>query len=112
MKSPPAGVKLVLEAVCIVKNVKPIRMKDPNSGKMVDDYWEASKKMLMEQDFLESLRTYDKDNIPDQVIKKIRPYIENPEFEPQKILSVSKAAFGLCSWVRAMEAYNRVIKFV
>ena len=67
MKSPPAGVKLVLEAVCIVKNVKPIRMKDPNSGKMVDDYWEASKKMLMEQDFLESLRTYDKDNIPDQV---------------------------------------------
>ena len=25
MKSPPAGVKLVLEAVCIMKNVKPVR---------------------------------------------------------------------------------------
>lgn len=48
MKSPPAGVKLVLEAVCIMKNIKPVRVKDANSGRMVDDYWEASKKMLME----------------------------------------------------------------
>lgn len=35
MKSPPGGVKLVLEAVCILKQVKPIRMKDKDSGKMV-----------------------------------------------------------------------------
>ena len=28
MKSPPAGVKLVLEAVCIMKGVKPARIKD------------------------------------------------------------------------------------
>lgn len=39
-----------------MKNVKPVRMKDPNSGRMVDDYWEASKKMLMDNDFLETLR--------------------------------------------------------
>ena len=42
MKSPPAGVKLVLEAVCILKGVKPARVKDPQSGKMVEDYWEVS----------------------------------------------------------------------
>lgn len=41
MKSPPSGVKLVLEAVCILKNVKPARVKDAQSGKMVDDYWEV-----------------------------------------------------------------------
>ena len=46
----------MLEAVCIMKNIKPVRMKDPNSGRMVDDYWEASKKMLMDNDFLETLR--------------------------------------------------------
>ncbi len=42
MKSPPSGVKLVLEAVCILKSVKPARVKDPQSGKMVEDYWEVS----------------------------------------------------------------------
>lgn len=28
------------------------------------------------------------------------------------MLQVSKAAYGLCSWVRAMEAYDRVAKVV
>jgi len=38
MKSPPAGVKLVMEAVCIMKNIKPTRMKDPGgSGKVVEN---------------------------------------------------------------------------
>ncbi|GFH10422.1 uncharacterized protein HaLaN_05732 [Haematococcus lacustris] len=27
-------------------------------------------------------------------------------------MNVSKAAYGLCSWVRAMEAYDRVVKVV
>ncbi|KAK9812825.1 hypothetical protein WJX72_004356 [[Myrmecia] bisecta] len=112
MKSPPAGVKLVLEAVCILKNVKPIRGKDPTSGKMVDDYWEASKKMLMEADFLPSLRDFDKDHIPAAIIDKIRPFIINPEFEPKKVAQASKAAHGLCCWVRAMQSYDRVIKIV
>lgn len=106
------GVKLVLEAVCILKGIKASRVKDTNSGKMVDDYWESSKKMLMDSDFLQSLRVYDKDNIPVKIIEKIRPYVANPEFEPNKILQASKAAYGLCCWVRAMEAYDRVAKVV
>lgn len=112
MKSPPDGVKLVLEAVCIMKAVKPVRGKDPKSGRMVDDYWEASKPMLMDGAFLDSLRAYDKDHISPAIIQKLRPYIDNPEFMPEKIQTVSKAAYGLCCWVRAMEAYDRVIKVV
>ncbi|KAH7442335.1 hypothetical protein KP509_03G083100 [Ceratopteris richardii] len=113
MKSPPGPVKLVIEAVCIMKNIKPTRMKDPSgSGKMIDDYWESSKKMLADADFLRSLREFDKDNIPPAIIQKIKPYLENPEMEPSKILVVSKAAYGLCSWVIAMEAYDKVAKVV
>jgi len=112
MKSPPALVKLVLEAVCILKNVKPIRTKDKDSGKMVDDYWEASKLMMNDSDFLNSLRSYDKDNIDPKIIARIKPYIDNPDFLPEKILQASKAAYGLCCWARAMEAYDRVAKVV
>merc|ERR1719498_415372 len=36
MKDPPGPVKLVLGAVCILKNIKPARVKD-ESGKMVED---------------------------------------------------------------------------
>eukprot|EP00971_Amphidinium_carterae_P168487 3338250-Amphidinium_carterae.1 len=38
MKSPPAPVKLVLQAVCVMKGLKPARVKD-DSGKMVEDFW-------------------------------------------------------------------------
>eukprot|EP00959_Pyramimonas_sp_CCMP1952_P348178 7292936-Pyramimonas_sp.AAC.1 len=43
MKSPPSGVKLVMEAVCIMKNIKPRKIQDPAGGiKKVDDYWGPS----------------------------------------------------------------------
>lgn len=35
MKQPPAGVKLVMEAICILKGIKPERIPDPSgSGNM------------------------------------------------------------------------------
>ncbi|KIZ07415.1 Dynein heavy chain 17, axonemal [Monoraphidium neglectum] len=112
MKSPPSGVKLVLEAVCILKGVKPVRLKDTNTGQMVDNYWEASKKMLMEDDFLGGLKRYDKDHIDPGVVKKIQAYVANPDFTPDKIQQASQAAYGLCCWVRAIELYDRVAKVV
>ena len=45
----------------------------PPAGKKVPDYWDASKRLLADPSrFLESLLTFDKDNIPDSVIKKAR----------------------------------------
>jgi hypothetical protein len=53
------------------------------------------------------LQEYDKDNIAPAIIQAIRPYLERPEFAPDTVKKASKAAYGLCSWVRAMEAYDR-----
>lgn len=61
MKNPPSGVKLVMEAVCILKGVKPDRIPDPSgSGKKIEDYWGPSKKLLGDLKFLQSLKVYDK----------------------------------------------------
>lgn len=73
MKNPPAVVKLVMEAVCIMKAIKAERKPDPSgSGKMVEDFWGPSQKLLGDFKFLDSLKNYDKDNIPPPIIKKIR----------------------------------------
>lgn len=62
-----------MEAVCIMKALKPERKPDPSgSGRMVEDYWGPSQKMLGDMKFLEPLKVYDKDNIPAAIIKKIR----------------------------------------
>ncbi|XP_053190892.1 dynein axonemal heavy chain 3 [Scomber japonicus] len=114
MQNPPGLVKLVMESICVMKGIKPERKPDPSgSGKMVEDFWGPSKKLLGDLKFLENLKTYDKDNIPAPYIKKIRDkFIDNPEFQPSVIKNVSSACEGLCKWVRAMEVYERVAKVV
>ena len=114
MKNPPDGVKLVMEAVCVMKEVKPDKVNDPaGTGKKILDYWGPSKRVLGDMNFLASLREYDKDNIPVSVIKKIRDdYITNPDFDPTKVRNASSAAEGLCRWIKAMEIYDRVAKVV
>lgn len=114
MKNPPAGIKLVMESICVMMEIKAEKIPDPTgSGKMIQDYWKPSQKLLGDPSFLSGLKSYDKDNIPAAVIKKIREtYIPNPEFLPEKVKNASSAAEGLCSWVLAMEAYDRVIKVV
>ena len=79
----------------------------------MDDYWPAAKRMLGELNFLQSLKDYDKDNIAEAYMRKIRQkYIPNPDFDPDKIKNVSSACEGLCKWVRAMDIYDKVAKVV
>lgn len=41
-------------------------------GKITDDYWGASLKMLSDLKFLDNLKSFDKDNIPVPTMKRIR----------------------------------------
>jgi dynein heavy chain len=91
MKSPPSGVKLVMEAVCIMKGIKPRKINDPAGGvKKVDDYWGPSASLLAEPTFLSDLETYDKDNIDPKIVEKIRPFVADPNFEPEVVKKASK----------------------
>ncbi|XP_023288729.1 dynein heavy chain 7, axonemal-like [Orussus abietinus] len=112
MKNPPAGVKLVMEAICILKDAKPDRVPG-EGGRMVEDYWKPSLRLLGDMKFLESLLTFDKDNIPERIITKIRTSIlTNPNFDPDKIRNASTACEGLCKWVFALSEYDVVAREV
>uniref|UniRef100_A0A8C3K8B9 Dynein axonemal heavy chain 1 n=1 Tax=Calidris pygmaea TaxID=425635 RepID=A0A8C3K8B9_9CHAR len=113
MQRPPVGVKMVIEAVCIMKGVKPKKVPGEKLGSKVDDYWEPGRGLLQDPGkFLDSLFKYDKDNIADSVIKAIQPYIDSEEFQPAAIAKVSKACTSICQWVRAMHKYHFVAKVV
>ncbi|XP_069721684.1 dynein axonemal heavy chain 12 [Phaenicophaeus curvirostris] len=114
MKNPPSGVKLVMAAVCVMKDIKPEKIAHPlKAGSKILDYWGPSKKLLGDMNFLKDLEEYDKDNIPAAIMQKIRAeYLTNPEFDPHKVAKASSAAEGLCKWIMAMEVYDRVAKVV
>ncbi|XP_035908675.1 dynein heavy chain 2, axonemal-like [Anopheles stephensi] len=95
---PPTRVELVMEAVMILLGKEPT--------------WAESKRQLGEQKFLDTLKGFDRNNITERTLKTIGGYVRNPDLEPDKVGTVSKAAKSLMLWVRAIENYGKVYKFV
>ena len=61
---------------------------------------------------MKSLLEFDKDHIPEAVMKKLRKYTDNPEFTAEAVAKQSKAAQSLCMWCRAMDVYDRIAKVI
>ena len=112
LKTPPKGVRLVMEAVCIMLSIPPDKVTSEDGKSKIDDFWKPSQKILSDPTFMQQLKDYDKDNIAPSIIAKIKPYISNPDFQVAAVEKVSKAATGLCKWVRAIEVYDKVAKVV
>eukprot|EP00930_Biecheleria_cincta_P008307 TRINITY_DN10972_c0_g1_i1.p1 TRINITY_DN10972_c0_g1~~TRINITY_DN10972_c0_g1_i1.p1 ORF type:complete len:3080 (-),score=708.03 TRINITY_DN10972_c0_g1_i1:231-8642(-) len=113
MKTPPAGVVLTAQAMCIMFQVKPVKVAAPDGKGKIDDYWEAAKKeLLVDPNLLKQMVDFDKDNIPESVITKVKPLYDDPAFDPEAIKKGSTAAMGICKWVRAMVVYDKVAKEV
>lgn len=111
MKNPPKPVKLVMEAICVIKDAKPEKILDSVTGKTIEDYWPISKKILNDMKFLDYLINFDKDNISSKIMKVINEkYLTNPEFDPEKVKNASIVAQSLCKWVIAISSYDMMAK--
>ncbi|XP_071881804.1 dynein axonemal heavy chain 17 [Anas platyrhynchos] len=100
--SPPQAVVNVTAAVMI--------LTAPNGKIPKDKSWKAAKVMMGKVDtFLDALKKFDKEHIPEACLKAFQPYQSDPSFDPEFIMSKSTAAAGLCSWclniVRFYEVY-------
>ncbi len=65
---------------------------------------------MMDMNFLERLKNYDKNNIPDNIIKKLRAYTKRAEFDPVIVGQKNLASKSLCMWCRAIDNYSIVAK--
>ena len=99
LKSPPASVALVGEALCVMFDKKP--------------NWPTAKKLLAEANLVDKLRSYDRDNIPPKIIAKIeRDFMVNEKFNPEYVGKASKGGEVICRWVRSMFEYDKLSKIV
>lgn len=64
-------------------------------GEKIFDYWEPGRIMLTDpQAFLVSLMEFDKDSITEEMIEKLKKYVEDPLFTPAKIAKVLELIFS------------------
>ena len=96
MKNPSEIVQQVWEAVCILLGLK--------------GDWNAAKIAMGDANFIQKLIEFDKDNIPEQVMKRVRRYIDNPKFIPDEVGKISRLSSSLCMWVRAIDLYAKIFK--
>lgn len=98
-----------MEAICLLKGIKPIRVADPNGSiRLLWDYWCPSQKMLADVFFLRSLVNFDKDALTDEIVFKVQVLTAQDSLRPENVIKVSKAAHSLCRWVHAMVGYHAV----
>lgn len=102
LTKPPSGVdKVTMCCLIMLKNEKR------------NFSWDNAKKMMAKIDqFKGQLEQFKAETMPDEMVYKLQPICEDPNFDPAKMASKSSAAANLASWVVNSVRYNRIYKKV
>eukprot|EP00419_Tripos_fusus_P036733 CAMPEP_0172763940 /NCGR_PEP_ID=MMETSP1074-20121228/176347_1 /TAXON_ID=2916 /ORGANISM="Ceratium fusus, Strain PA161109" /LENGTH=725 /DNA_ID=CAMNT_0013598625 /DNA_START=17 /DNA_END=2194 /DNA_ORIENTATION=- len=105
---PPPRLILVMEALCILFEVKPIAVRDMhNPGRKVADYWEPARRLLLSDTrLIEKMLDFDKDDIFEVTIRKLQRYMDDEEFTPERMAMVSHFGSAICRWIRGVVMYH------
>jgi len=126
LPKPSDIIKLVFDCVSILRmqpmakvEKAPVTMgigKDKETFMFLQNSYTIIKAgMLTDAHFLKSLfyfSQYEKDNMNEETMELLSPYLELESFLPSVARNASRAAEGLCSWVRAMAMYHHASKVV
>jgi uncharacterized protein involved in tolerance to divalent cations len=96
--NPPFLVMTVMSAVCVILGKKPD--------------WNTAKQLLADSSFITKLINYDAEAVTDKMYVKFKNFSKNPDFKPDVVGKVSKAAESLCAWVKAIEKFHEVHRTV
>jgi len=101
-------VVLVFEGVCYVFDedqfVKMVPVA-PGSIEKKKDFWDYSKKKLLNDKLLHRVREFDSEKIKainPAKIEKLKTFTKSPLFDEDKIMNASTAAANLSKWIRAV----------
>lgn len=95
MKGNAKPQELVLKTMCAVMTLL---------GKM-PSWTQAKAEMADPAAFVERLRSFDKETVSDEVLRKLQRYTKDPNLAPEPVGKLSPLAGALCQWLRAVLAY-------
>lgn len=85
----------------------------PGSIEKRKDFWDYSKKKLLNDKLLQRVREFDSERIKainPVKIDKLKTFIKNPLFDEDKIVNASTAAANLSKWIRAIvQTYDALL---
>jgi dynein heavy chain len=114
LAKPPHLIMRIMDGVLLLMKRKVDAVQpDPDPSKnCVKPSWGESLRLMSQSDFLQSLLTFGKDEINEETVELLEPYLEMPDFNLEGAKKVSADVAGLASWVRAMSFYFTINKKV
>eukprot|EP01065_Artemidia_motanka_P046797 TRINITY_DN7177_c1_g1_i1.p1 TRINITY_DN7177_c1_g1~~TRINITY_DN7177_c1_g1_i1.p1 ORF type:complete len:323 (+),score=88.63 TRINITY_DN7177_c1_g1_i1:104-1072(+) len=90
---PPLLVLETMEAVMVLRGEESFSWEDAKFI-LCDTYFFSF--------FVSKAKNYDKNNIPDEVLSKLKKFMDSPDFEPAVVADASVPCGALCKWIRAL----------
>ena len=114
INKPTLTVVIGMELSCIMMGLKPKKDKKNRSENDVNGFFDCAKSNLLNKpkEFRQKMIDYDKDNIPDSVVKRTNVILKSPDFTYEKVFKASGALVAILKWVQAMISYNELLKVV
>ena len=102
--NPPEAVKTMTMQLIVLKP----------TGEKLEENWNDAKKLLSNGGLLQMLKTFPKDDLKEAQVKRVNKYFSGTDRQANldAMKSVSKAGFGLLTWVVAIVKYYDVAKNV
>lgn len=111
--NPPGIVVLGMELSCHMMNLKP---KKGGQRKANDPggYFDCAKLALLNKpkDFRQKMIEYDKDNIPEPIVKRANNILQSEDFTLEKVKGASGALVAIHKWANSMVQYHELLKVV
>ncbi|KAK8888171.1 hypothetical protein M9Y10_039235 [Tritrichomonas musculus] len=105
------SMRLVATAICIVLDKTPKSIPNPNGGGTKLDYFGAARDLYSDPRFMSNIKKWTEENktkIGNDKINKLKPVLEDPEFQPSIMVKKSQPAAALCQWVHALKLFHDV----
>ena len=116
VNTPLIAIVECFKIVCIMLGLpKPKKSNDPKKLQYdPEGFFDLSKQQLLNdpKKFLDNLIKYDKENIPDALISKVRPLMDSENMLEKNVAKASGALVAVRVWVEAMIKYYDVLKIV
>eukprot|EP00741_Cyanophora_paradoxa_P017811 tig00021017_g17202.t1 len=114
MKNPPDLIKRIFDGVLVLfyAEIVPTKMVEFKGRLQVLDSYPISLKVMADTQFLVKLLEFRRDDINDETIELLQPYLEMEDFNFEAAKKSAGAVAGLCKWVAAMVEYTRCRKIV
>ncbi|XP_070548103.1 dynein axonemal heavy chain 8-like [Ptychodera flava] len=112
LAKPPHLIMRIMDSVLILfqKRLDPVVM-DPEKNSLKPS-WGESLKLMSAGGFLNTLLSYPKDSINEEMVELLAPYLEADDFNMESAKKVCGDVAGLCSWAKAMAFFYGINKEV